>query len=280
MLAAASILTLSVSILACPDAARETGLPIVETATAVAGSGMPYDGVVLGDTVNLRAGPGSAYEVVAHLKGGTRVEVLGEAFGWLLVHPSIDLAVYVSREMVELKGDGVGLVTRDRVNLRSRAALDSTVLGQMNRGDLVRVIEDRQDFFAIAAPAEVAFYVHGDLVKAAPREATVAASVPKSAPEPVPAPGPSAAEMVRRARELYQAELAKKDIGAMDFGAAESLYAEAARDAAHEPLRAAALAGLKRVRLAIELQRDFRRRVGPIERMVGADREPCAPAPR
>src|SRR5438477_490264 len=108
---------------------------------AVAGRGSPLDGVVLGDSVNLRAGPGTAYEVVAHLKGGTRVEVLGEAFGWLLVHPAIDLTVYVSREMVELKGDGVGLVTRDRVNLRSRAALDSTVLGQVNKGDLVRVIQ-------------------------------------------------------------------------------------------------------------------------------------------
>src|SRR5437870_4915411 len=102
----ATVVLLGLTLLACPEPG---------TATAEA----TYPGVLLGDSVNVRAGPGSAYEVVAQLPGGSRVTVLGEAFGWLLIRPATDLNVYVSHELVEQKGDGIAVVTRDRVNLRA-----------------------------------------------------------------------------------------------------------------------------------------------------------------
>src|SRR5205085_6103234 len=78
----------------------------------------PFAGAVLGDDVNLRAGPGLNYEVVTKLAGGDRVQVLGEAFGWLIVRPARDVKTFVHKDLIATKGAGVGIVLKDRVNLR------------------------------------------------------------------------------------------------------------------------------------------------------------------
>jgi uncharacterized protein YgiM (DUF1202 family) len=257
--------------------------PLATTATAAALRGdMPYRGVVLGDSVNVRSGPGTAYDVVLQLTGGCEVEVIGEAFGWLLVRPAAQVRVFVSRDLVEPKGDGIAVVTRDRVNIRSRAAAEGTVVGQANRGDVVRMIDNDGAFVAIAAPPEVCVYVHRDLVRRA--DATVQAGAPLAAPEAVPASAPAApppapvedaGQKLKRAREMYLAELEKPEIGSMDFKEAERLFVEAGREAGSDDVRALAIAGLRRVRAAVALQEDYRRRLGPLERIVAGDREPC-----
>jgi SH3-like domain-containing protein len=272
-IAAAALLAV-VPIFACPE-------PVAASPTAAAyhladGS---TAGIVLGDSVNVRSGPGTAYDVVAKLQGGARVAILGEAFGWLLVRPEAELRVYVSRDLIEPKGDGIAVVKRDRVNLRSKAAAEGTVVGQASRGDLVRLLEPGGEFAAIAAPPDVGFYVHHDLVRRvdpAEIEATVPAAAPAAAPER--AVGPTPGEKLARARELYLAELDKSEMAAMDFREAQKLYEAAASEAAGEDIRFAAAAGLKRVRIAIRLQEDYRRRLAPLERMVGGEREPCQPA--
>jgi SH3-like domain-containing protein len=289
---AAALLALA-PLFACPE-------PLAATPTAtLPRADAPLAGRILGDSVNVRSGPGSVYDVVAKLEGGARVAILGEAFGWLLVRPESEITVYVSRALIEPKGAGVAIVRRDRVNLRSRAAQEATVVGQASRGDVVRVLEGPQsgatsEFAAIAAPAEVGFYVHHDLVRRlGPAEIAAASALPASlsregattapapsaaAATPVAAPpapvAPSAGDKLVRARALYAAEIEKADIGSMDFAPAARLFEEAAREATGEDLRAAALAGLKRARVALRLEEDYRRRAAPLERMASEEREP------
>jgi hypothetical protein len=269
-------------LLACPEPCAVT------PAAAVYRAEQAGAGVVLGDSVNLRAGPGTAYEVVGRLGGGERVAVLGEAFGWLLVRPASPVKVYVAADLVERKAGGIAAVRRDRVNLRSRPALEATVIGQAGRGDVVRLLDEADaspgGFVAIEAPADVALYVHRDLVRLVDGEAgcapALAAGSPLEGADPPAAPaapGPTSAEKALRARDLYLAELEKSDLADMDFGPALALYEAALREAATEETRALARAGRKRVRIALALQEDYRRRMGPIERMVGGEREPCAP---
>lgn len=270
--AAAAALLVSLPILACPDPGPTTPTAVAEPPPALACEGGGA-GVILGDVVNVRAGPGTAYDVVGQLAGGAGVTILGEAFGWLLVRPSAAFAVYVSREFVEPKGDGVAVVTRDRVNIRSKAALNGTVLGQVNRGDLLRLLDAGGDFVAIAAPPEVGFYVHRDLVRRV--DLTVEAGIAPSAlsepgstapAEAPPAPNLTASEKALRARDLYLAELDKADLDVMDFGPARRLYEEAAREATDPAVRGLVHAGLKRLSVAAQLQADYRRRIAPIER--------------
>jgi len=271
-------------------------------------------GIVLGDAVNVRAGPGTAYEVTGKLGGGERVEVLGEAFGWLLVRPAAPPTVYIGKDLIERKGGGVAAVKRDRVNLRTRPGLSGTVVGQASRGDVVRLAPEgtypaensaeADGFVAIAAPPDVALYVHRDLVRlvdpssaeARAPDATVLAGAKKATDGGAMAgPGsdanttsastsapftahPTPAEKALRARDMYLGELDKTDLGAMDFAPAQALYEEALREAATEETRAAARAGLRRVKIALALQEDYRRRMAPIERLVEGEKgeqEPC-----
>lgn len=263
----AAALVLVLPLFACPEplAASATALP-ASLACEEGGAG-----VVLGDSVNLRAGPGVAYDIVGQIQGGSRVAILGEAFGWLLVRPETELKLYVSRDLVEPKGDGVAVVVRDRVNVRSRPALDGTVLGQVNRGDLVRIIDAGADFVTVAAPPDVGVYVHRDLVRRL--DLTVEAGAPAAGAEQpaaaAPAPAPlTPGEKALRARDLYLAELDKADLDAMDFGPARRLYEEAARESSDPAVRALVLSGMKRLRVAAQIQADYRRRMGPIERLV------------
>jgi SH3-like domain-containing protein len=260
-----------------PHAAADAG----PNATAGAGPAErvpatpPFLGVVLGDDVNVRAGPGKNYEVVAQLAGGDRVGVLGEAFGWFLVRPAREIRAYVHKDLVETKGPGVGVVLRDRTNLRSRPAADSTVIGQCARGDLVRLLDAQGDWLALAAPPGASFYVHRDLVRAvapwtegaletAPAGKTLQASAPAAAP-------PTPLEKVRRACDLYLAELGKDDLDRMDFAAARALFEEAEREANDPQTRADARAGLERIKIAERLQEDYRKRVKPIRTVLGQD---------
>lgn len=229
----------------------------------------PFAGVAIGDDVNLRAGPGVNYEVVTKLAGGEQVAVLGEAFGWYLVRPARDVRTFVHKDLVEIKGAGVGIVLKDRVNVRSRAAAEATVVGQVSRGDLVRVLGQEGDFVALAAPPGSSFYVHRDLVRAAgplgPEHGPAAAPRPTAPADTAPLVAPA---KVRRARELYLAELEKPDIDAMDFGPARALFEEALSQASDLEVKRAAERGIERIKIAREIQEDYRRRMKPIGELL------------
>ncbi len=239
------------------------GAPAADSAAPRPLPEAPYAGTVSGEGVNLRAGPGTSYEALARLAPGERVLVVGETFGWLRVR-AVDrrLRVYVHKELVAPKGGGALAVERDRVNLRARPALDATVVGQADRGDLLRLVEDAGEWAAVEPPASVAFYVHGELIRpaaAGPGVGTGPVPGPAAAPHVDLRPraaGDPPGRKVRRAHELYLAEVAKDDLDLMDFGPALRLFEEALREVGPDDpeTRRAALDGLERVQAAEALR--------------------------
>jgi SH3-like domain-containing protein len=226
----------------------------------------PFAGVVLGDDVNLRAGPGANYEVVTKLAGGEKVQVIGEAFGWLVVRPVREVRTFVHKDLIATKGAGVGIVLKDRVNLRSRPAAEATVVGQCARGDVVRLVDATGDWIAVVAPPEASFYVHRDLVR--PCGGAADAALPAAPTAPADAAPLVAPEKARRARELYLAELEKPDLDTMDFAPALALFEQALKDAEAPEVRRAAEDGIRRIRAARTIQEDYRRKIKPIGDML------------
>ncbi len=110
--------------------------------------------IVTGSRVNLRAGPTTAYEVLAQASRSARLGVVSSRYGWfeVLLPPGSTgwlAADYVSvsdaaRERLSRSaGAGVvpveGRVTGDDVRVRARAGLRSTVLYKAYAGDRVQV---------------------------------------------------------------------------------------------------------------------------------------------
>ncbi len=62
------------------------------------------DGVVIGEGVNLRSGPGVAYARLARLRRGGSLKVLEERGGWLKVELPPDVRLWVSARYLTLEG--------------------------------------------------------------------------------------------------------------------------------------------------------------------------------
>ncbi|MHC4828841.1 MAG: SH3 domain-containing protein, partial [Planctomycetota bacterium] len=188
----------------------------------------------------------------------------------------------------ERRGQGVALIARDRVNVRARPHLGASVVGQLGRGDLLSVRGQEGDWVELAAPSTIPFFVHRDFVRrtgeappvGAPRVLLPEPPVERAASAPItereeavtapPVPvAPDAKEMLIEARDRYLAELEKQDLSAMDFGSALGRYEEALEIAEHPVVREAAQAGVRRVQLAIKLQRDHRAQMEALDRALG-----------
>ena len=101
-------------------------------------------GIVTGDTLNVRSGPGTGYGQVESLKYGTRVEILQRITignttwgciknGWI----SMDY-VYVDGTVGE--GGGAAIITGDQLNIRSGPGTNYDSVGTLNSGDEVNIL--------------------------------------------------------------------------------------------------------------------------------------------
>ena len=138
---------------------------------------------VTGDRVNLRAAAQGESEVVTQLSFGEELELHGSpADPWVAVAIPERCDVWISSPF--LTGDEVNVRT---VHLRAGAGLNYSVVGDLHRGDKVKIRGKSGDWTKIAPPqvAGVSAYVTNAYVKV-----KVEAPPPRPAPPPQPAPAP------------------------------------------------------------------------------------------
>lgn len=141
--------------------------------------------VVTGDRVNLRAAAQGESEVVTQLSYGEELELHGSpADPWVAVAVPERCDVWISSPF--LTGDEVNVRT---VHLRAGAGLNYSVVGDLHRGDKVKIRGKSGDWTKIAPPQVpgVSVYVTNAYVKV-----KVEPPPPRPAPPPQPAPAPVA----------------------------------------------------------------------------------------
>ena len=153
---------------ALPDAPDAPDVPDVPDAPDVpATDGDPYDaagmtsqGKVNAARVNVRAGPGTRYEIVVTVSKDTPVTVHAKVGDWLkIAYPAGQHCYIHPRHLqgdIELDrlGDGQKLgVQSETAPLRVRNWDRSSVVGQVKRGDLVTIIGMRGRWAKITPPA-------------------------------------------------------------------------------------------------------------------------------
>lgn len=120
----------------------------------------PYMGTISGDRVNVRAGSSKNHEILCKLNSGERVAVRGGRGEWLKIVPPSPVRVWVWAEFV--KED---VVVEDRVNVRARPALRSSVMCQVDRGDEVRVVDQQDEWLGIVPPPDCYAWVSAKYVE-------------------------------------------------------------------------------------------------------------------
>ena len=151
--------------------------------------------VVQGDRINIRSQPSVDAEILATLKAGQEVEVLGEVSGtepgesWSRVAMPEQVTVWVLGQLVNQK---TGLVRSKELHYRAGPGRNYSVLGTLKAGDEVKVLREFDGWLQVEPPAgSVAFVASRLLAPAAasksetPKVAPPAPPVPEVPPTPV-----------------------------------------------------------------------------------------------
>jgi len=169
----------------------------------------PYIGEVTKARSYIRAGDGINYTVLRIAEAGERVEVTGQRFEWLKVAVPEKCTVWVYKSMLSVDlGGKEATVARDRVNVRARPSLQGDIMGQLEKGTRLKVVDEDGEWVGVAPPGCAAAWVHKDCVRKV-EEAAVAKPPAKEEKKGEGMEADAASALLRKAQELYQAELAK-----------------------------------------------------------------------
>ncbi|MBI5150513.1 MAG: SH3 domain-containing protein [Candidatus Omnitrophica bacterium] len=168
----------------------------------------PFLAEATADRVNVRAGQNQNFERLCQLEKGEEVIALEQSFGWYKIQLPIRVPVYVSDKYVGRLDNIYGEILVDRVNVRAATGTQATIVGQLKKGDRVRVLARREGWYTIEPPPQVFGWVAQEFVKfksadtAAyrPRPVPATAGSPQPGEEtpvsPVPSSGSSTAKIV------------------------------------------------------------------------------------
>ncbi|HLD88450.1 MAG TPA: SH3 domain-containing protein [Candidatus Omnitrophota bacterium] len=98
----------------------------------------PFLGEASKESVHIRAGANINFESLGKLNKGGQVVVTGRHYEWYKVQLPAAASAYVRADYVKDTGNTTGTIMTDKVNVRARSNSESSSLGQMNKGDLVK----------------------------------------------------------------------------------------------------------------------------------------------
>jgi len=152
---------------------------LVLTAAPAAAQDKSYKAVVKADDTPVHSGAGRMFYRVGELDKGAVVQVEEVIFGWAKVRAPKGVYSYVSKGMLDKKGDGtVGVINRDRTPVRAAdvAGPGNSYREQMvlNRGDEVRIAGEDGGYYQVVPPAGAYVFLPPDTVRKANQNELVA----------------------------------------------------------------------------------------------------------
>lgn len=143
-------------------------------ATVAAADDDTFAAEVTASALNLRAGPGDAYQPVVTVQQGTKVIVLGAYAndpGWSLVEVPAGYSAWVSADLVKKADGGKGEVQASRVLVRPRPSTRYHQLsGRLEKGETVSILEEKNTeseglWYRIRVPRRFPLYAAARFLK-------------------------------------------------------------------------------------------------------------------
>lgn len=108
-----------------------------------------YLAEVTADGVNIRSGQSASFERLGRLKKGAVVVVTEKNNEWLKIKLPVDAVSYVKVDLIKDMGSSIGKVLADRVNIRAGAGVNFSSLGQLKKGEWVRLLGKENEWYKI-----------------------------------------------------------------------------------------------------------------------------------
>ena len=141
------------------------------------------------DKVNVRSGQSTSFEKVGRLQKGEQVVVVQKEFGWFRIKLPKSAVSYVSADYIQIIRGDVAEVTGSRVNIRAGNGINFSVVGQMKKGDKVRVLSTAEGWSKIEPVDQSYGWVAEKFLTFKSKEIPTPRIV-KAPPPPPPKPAP------------------------------------------------------------------------------------------
>lgn len=126
----------------------------------------PYDQVtVTRDGINVRTDSTVNSQSLGYLNKGERLDMLGQNFEWVKVRLPRRFTCYASSGYVKKITDAMGKVTASSLNLRDKPSLDSSVLGKVQKGDRLIILEEIEGWYKVEGYPYLSGWVHGKFLE-------------------------------------------------------------------------------------------------------------------
>lgn len=124
----------------------------------------PFTGIISANNVNIRAGASTNFEILGQLNKMDKVRVEGRSYRWYKIILPEQAQCFINKDYIYRRGKE-GIVSADNVNIRAGRGTNYNVLGQLNSGDLVSILEEYESWFRIKPPENCIGWVHSDFVE-------------------------------------------------------------------------------------------------------------------
>ena len=228
--------------------------PTEDAAVAEVPAAPAFMARIIGDDVNIRTGPATIYYPVGQLKKGSSVIVNNVKQGFAQIYPTPECFSYIAKQFVEIKdmpaaaeaeeatkATKLGVITGENVRVRAGSikvppANADVVQTKLNKGDLVHIIGERDEYYEIVCPPDTYFWVALDFIeRTGGADKDAVREYVNAAREKVLGDGPHAPgvlteadldrKLYRNTVTLYQAEIAKP-LASQDFAAVRQAIAD------------------------------------------------------
>ncbi|MBS4194792.1 N-acetylmuramoyl-L-alanine amidase [Lederbergia citri] len=109
--------------------------------------------VITGEIVNVREKPGTTYSIITQIRKGETYEIKNEKDGWYEIKlPSGKkgwVANWLAQEQNSPTNTNKGMVIADHLNIRSEPTLTGSVIGNLQMGDEVVILDHEDDWLEI-----------------------------------------------------------------------------------------------------------------------------------
>jgi len=124
----------------------------------------PFAASITGNDVNIRAGQDINFEVIFQVNEGDKIIVLGKEGDWYKIRVPEGAFAYIHHDFLNIE-ENEGEVKGSNVNLRAGAGINYTILGQVNKPDIIEVVDKIGDWYMVKPPQVASAWVSVDFVE-------------------------------------------------------------------------------------------------------------------
>jgi N-acetylmuramoyl-L-alanine amidase len=120
--------------------------------------------IIAEDTVNVRSGPSLSYQLVKQVKKGEKYTIVKEKGDWIQIQLSPTKTGWVANWVVTKSSNGTSTAkssnsknitaqaNTDQLRVRSGPGTSFRIIGSLNKGQAVSILEENENWFKISAP--------------------------------------------------------------------------------------------------------------------------------